>query len=60
MSVGALVYCKSCAENPRKSRMRLCLYKEYRDEKELAKGIEKKRAKSVYVESEWITESRLD
>ena len=54
------MYCKGCSENPGKSRMLLCLYKEYRDEKELAKGIEKKRAKSVYVESEWITENRLD
>ena len=40
--------------------MLLYQYKKDRDEYELAKGIEKKRAKSVYVESEWIAESRLD
>ena len=29
--------------------MRLCLYKEYRDEKELAKGIEKKKGRRVFM-----------
>ena len=42
MSVGAPVYCKGCSENLGKTKMLLCQYKEYSDECELAKGIEKK------------------
>ena len=42
MSVGAPVYCKGCSENPGKNKMPLYRYKEYGDECELAKGIEKR------------------